>query len=198
MRWSAAQALAWIIRRKPLELKEWTSKMGPKIEPAAIKLSRAIGAGQVRAWGRPGPHALIESIPNDQFRIPGFTQAANPRHHAKRHWSYRELIVSPHGDLTTSPRRKSSTYEGPRWYGVEFDSAEIKRAFPKPPSTSAKKWVLKEAKRLHSAGKIGKREDMLKRCMQDTGCTKREAEAAHKNLPDKFKRPRGKPRKSPG
>jgi hypothetical protein len=95
-------------------------------------------------------------------------------------------------------RRKSSTYEGPRWYGVEFDSAEIKRAFPKPPSTSAKKWVLKEAKRLHSAGKIGKREDMLKRCMQDTGCTKREAEAAHKNLPDKFKRPRGKPRKSPG
>lgn len=35
MRWSAAQALAWIIRQEPLKLPDWTTEMGPKIEQAA-------------------------------------------------------------------------------------------------------------------------------------------------------------------
>jgi hypothetical protein len=181
MRWSAAQALAWIIRQTPLELKQWTSEMGPEIDPAAIKLSRAIGADQVSAWGRPKPHALTEQIPSDQFRIPGFT-----------------LIVSPHGDLATSPRHKLSTYQGRQWQDIEFDANELKRAFPKPPPTSAKDWMLNEAERLYAAGKIGKRDVMVHDCMTATRCKKREAEAAHKSLPDKLKYQRGKPRKNAG
>jgi hypothetical protein len=181
MRWSAAQALAWIIRQTPLELKEWTSEMGPEIEPAGKKLAKAIGADQVCAWGRPKPHALTEKIPSDQFRIPGLT-----------------LIVSPYADLATSPRHKLSTYEGRQWHGIEFDVGEIKRAFPKPPSSSAMEWMHEAAKRHAAAGIIGKRDVMVRDCMKATGRTKREAEAAHKSLPDKLKRPRGKPRKNPG
>ena len=75
MRWSAAQALAWIIRRAPLELKKWTSEMGPGIEPAGKKLARAIGAEQVRAWGRTKRHGSHEPIPGGDFRIPGIYDA---------------------------------------------------------------------------------------------------------------------------
>jgi hypothetical protein len=39
---------------------------------------------------------------------------------------------------------------------------------------------------------------MVRDCMTKTGCTKRDAEAAHKSLPDKLKYQRGKPRKNPG
>jgi hypothetical protein len=181
MRWSAAQALAWIIKGVPLELKDWSSEMGLQIKPAEIKLSRAIGADQASAWGRPEPHALIEQIPGDQFRISGLT-----------------LIVNPHGELATLPPHKLSTYEGHRWFGIEFDADEIKRAFPKPPPPSAMEWMLTEAEDNFADGKIAKRDDMLDRCREATGCTKREAEAAHKSLPDKFKIRRGKPPKNPG
>ena len=34
MRWSAAQSLSWIIKQKPLPLREWTSDMGPKLKDA--------------------------------------------------------------------------------------------------------------------------------------------------------------------
>jgi hypothetical protein len=181
MRWSAAQALAWIIRKKPLELRVWLTEMGPDIEPAGKMLAEAISAGHVRAWGRAKPHASLEQIPDDQFRISGLT-----------------LIVSSHGELATLPPHKLTSYKGRLWYGIEFDSDEIQRAFPKPPSTSAEDWMLNEAERLHAAGKIGKRDDMLKRCMKDTGCTRRDAEAARKSLPDKFKLQRGKPPKNYG
>jgi len=181
MRWSAAQALAWIIRQTPLELNEWTSEMGPEIEPTGIRLSRAIGSDQIHAWGRPKPHALQEQIPSDQFRIPGL-----------------RLIIGPHGDLATSPRHKLSTYEGRQWHAIEFDAEQIKRAFPKPPSISAAEWMHKDAERYATSGTIGKRDIMVRDCMKATGCTKRQAEAAHRSLPDKLKRQQGKPRKSLG
>jgi len=180
MRWSAAQALAWIIRQAPLELKKWTSEMGPEIEPAAIKLGRAIGADQVSAWGRIKRHGLLKRIPGEDFRIPGLT-----------------LTVGPHGELTTSPRRKLSTYEGHKWHDIEFDPDDIKREWPKPPPTSAKDWMLKEAKK-NVGGFIAKRDDMVGRCMEETNCTKREAEAAHKSLPEGLKRKRGRTPKNSG
>jgi hypothetical protein len=58
--------------------------------------------------------------------------------------------------------------------------------------------MLNEAERLHAAGSIGKRDVMVRDCMRATGCKKREAEAAHKSLPDKLKRRPGKPRKNLG
>jgi hypothetical protein len=106
MRWSAAQALAWIIKR--VEPEVWTPEMGPEIESAGKMLAGAISAGHVRAWGRQTPHALNEQIPSDQFRISALT-----------------LIVSPYGELATSPRHKLSTYEGRPWRDIEFDADEI-------------------------------------------------------------------------
>lgn len=180
MRWSAAEALSWIIRQEPLELRNWTNAMGPEIEPAAINLGRAIGAGQVSAWGRMKRHGSLKQIPGGDFRITGLT-----------------LIVGPHGELTTSPRRKFSTYEGHKWHDIEFDPGDIKREWPKPPPTSAKDWMLKEAEK-NAGGFIAKRDDMVRRCMNENNCTKREAEAAHKSLPVGLKRKRGKPPKNRG
>ena len=180
MRWTAAQALAWIIRQTPLGLSEWTPEMGPEIEPAAIKLGRAIGADQIGAWGRMKRHGPVTRIPGEDFRISGLT-----------------LIVGSHGELATSPRYKFSTYEGTQWHAIEFDPNEIKREWPKPPPISATEWMLREAGQ-HAGGPIAKRDDMVHRCMSETNCTKREAEAAHKSLPEGLKRKRGKPPKNSG
>jgi hypothetical protein len=181
MRWSASQALAWIIRQKPLSLEkgEWTPDMGPELDVAQKKLARLIGTDQVQAWGRKQSHGLVERIPSDPFRISSLT-----------------VVVGPHGDMTTLPRHK--LYQGDRWHAIEFEEDEIKRAFPKPPSISAVEWMRKEAERHAAAGTIGKRDVMVRDCMTKTGCTKRDAEAAHKSLPDKLKYQRGKPRKNPG
>jgi len=181
VRWTASQVLAWIIRKEPLSLEknEWTRAMGRRLKAAQRKLAEALSSGRVHAYGRKQPHGPIEPVPNDPFRIQGVP-----------------VVVGVHGDLTSLATHKP--YTGPAWYSIEFDATEIKREWPKPPPTSAKNWVLKEAKRLHAAGTIGKREAMISDCMTATGCTKREAEAAHKGLPDKLKRPRGKPPKNPG
>jgi len=85
MRWSASQALAWIIRQKPLSLEkgEWTPDMGPELDVAQKKLARLIGTDQVQAWGRKQSHGLVERIPSDPFRISSLT-----------------VVVGPHGDST--------------------------------------------------------------------------------------------------
>lgn len=144
-------------------------------------LAEAISTGRVRACGRPTPHALVEPIPSDQFRISGLT-----------------LIVTHYGDLATSPPHKLSTYTGCLWRDIEFDPDEIKRAFSKPPPSSAVKWMLKKAEDHAAAGHLGKRAFMIRDCMAAIGCTKREAEAAYKLLPGEFKRQLGKPRKNRG
>jgi hypothetical protein len=169
------------MRKKPLKLEEgeWTSDMGPEISDAQKKLAAVIASGQVRAWGRKTPHALIELIPSDPFRIQGLP-----------------VIVGEHGDMR--PLLPHKGYDGPRWSSIEFEVHEIKNAFPNPPSTSAKEWMLNKAKQLEDAGRIGKRDGMVSDCMTATGCTKREAEAAHKSLPEKFKKPQGRPRNKSG
>jgi hypothetical protein len=175
MRWSAAQTLSWIIRQDPLGLKDWPSEMGPKIEPIQKKLATSIGDSKISAWGRKEPHRTLEPIPAGDFRISGMP-----------------LVIGPHGDLATVPRHKLSTYEGTPWRDVEFDADEIKREWPKPPPLSAADWMLKEAKRLlDTKGQLGKRYEMVPRCIKETNCTKREAEAAHKILPQGLRRERG-------
>jgi hypothetical protein len=100
--------------------------------------------------------------------------------------------------MMTLPAYKLQKYKGPRWRSIEFEADEIKQAWPKPPPPKAEDWMLNEAKQLHSAGRIGKREDMIGRCIAATNCTRRQALAAHGRLPAELRRPRGKPTKNSG
>lgn len=183
MRWLAAQALAWIMRQEPLKLCDWKSDMGPDIGRAQEALAKAIGEGRVHAWGRPTPFASFEQLPGDPFRIPNLT-----------------VIVGPHGDMTTLlPHQIHQFHSGgcPRWHDIELDSDEIKREWPEPPPPTAMEWMQKVAEQLYRAtGQLGKREDLIFRCMLEVRCTKRQAEAAHKALPQDLRRKRGKPPKS--
>jgi hypothetical protein len=183
MRWSAAEALSWISRQEPLDLGHWTSDMGPGLEHAQKELAEGIAAGRVDAWGRKEaePHGLVERIPTDPFRIRDV-----------------QVVVGVHGDMTTLPAHKLHKYKGPRWRSIEFEADEIKRAWPKPPPPDAQDWMLKEATRRTSAGQVGKRDDMVRSCMEKTGCTKREALAAYGELPRGLRRPPGKPPRNSG
>jgi hypothetical protein len=176
MRWTAAQTLSWIIQQEPLEFRDWSTGIGPKIEPAQKTLATGIGAGKITAWGRRERHGSLEQIPGGDFRISGMP-----------------LTIGPHGDLATIPRHKISIYEGTDWKDIEFESDQIKSAWPKPPPSSAMVWMLQEAERvLKTTGHLAKREDLLTRCRMGTGCKKREAEAAHKMLPERLKGGRGR------
>jgi hypothetical protein len=167
--WSASQTLAWIICQKPLKLenREWTSDMGPEIEGAQRKLAEAIGGGQVQARGRNQPHGLWEPVPPDPFCIPGLV-----------------MIVGEHGEMR--PLLPHKRYDGPCWQSIVFDADQIKHAFPEPPPLSAWDWMLK------NANKAQKRDNLIRDCMKETGCTKRNAEAVYKELPEELRRPRGK------
>jgi hypothetical protein len=180
MRWSAAEALSWVMRRVPRDLPSWTPDMGPEIETAQKELAAAIGAEKVRAWGRLKRDDPEQQIPSDKLRHTG-------------------LVVDFAGELTTSrPHRCYEGERGKRWKWIEFEEDEIKRAWPTLPSASAAQWMLTEAKRLQGLCRKGKRADMVKDCMKAIGCTKREAEAAHAKLAPEFKRPRGKSPKNAG
>jgi len=178
LRWSAAQALAWIMRQKPLELREWKSDMGPELRPAEKALGKALGDGRVNAWGRPSPHALTEQVPSDPFRI------LNPA-----------IVVGPHGDMKTLRDHQAFPEDCPRWHLIALEADEIKREWPKTPPPSAIDWMLMEAERLRG---LGKRGVMVQDCMIVTNCSKRDAEAAHKALPEGMRRKRGKPPKNAG
>jgi hypothetical protein len=171
--WSASQALAWIICQEPLKLEnqEWTKDMGPEIKSAQMKLTEALAAGQIEAWGRRQPHGLLEPVPRDPFRIPGLA-----------------VIVGEHGEMR--PLLSHKRYDGPCWQSIEFDADQIKHVFPKPPVPIAQEWMSK------NANKGQKRDSLLRDCRKATGCTKRDAEAAYKELPEELRRPRGKPIRS--
>lgn len=178
MRWSAAQALSWIICQEPKELTDWTSDMGPELEAAQVALAEKVGANRVRAWGRPAEHAEVETVPAGQFRIQGL-----------------QVVVGPHGDMVTVPPRKP--YNGPRWSSIEFDVEDVERAFPRPPRPCVDDWMRKQVEQLKVSGRLGKRDTIINDCMSATGCTKREAETAYSRLPDDMKRKRGRPSKAP-
>ena len=180
MRWTASQTLSQIICGKPFKLedREWKPEMGPAIADAQKQLAKCIAQGQVQAMGRRKRHAPLEMVPADIFRIADI-----------------EVVISPHGDIVSL--RPHQVYRGEQWSSVEFDAAEITRAFPSAPKQSVDQWMLQEGNRYRSDGRIGKRDIMVKDCQTATGCSSREAKAAHKRLPEDLRRQRGKPRKHP-
>ena len=166
--WTASQALAWIIGKKPLKLEEgqWTEEMGPKIKGAQKELAAAIGGGQVQAWGRSQPHGLLEPVPRDPFCIPGLA-----------------VIVGEHGEIRSLlPHRR---YDGPRWQSIEFDADQIERVFPKP-DPAAQQWML------NNASKEQKRDSVVKDCIAP-GLHQARRRGSLQQLPDSQRRKRGKP-----
>jgi hypothetical protein len=134
-RWTAAEALAWIIAGVPLEWREWAElpELGGGMEQAGKELAQAIGEDRVRAQGRLSPQGPMESLPGSDLRMPGFR------------W-----LIHPNGDLGTSPPGRLAVFQGRRWYGIEFDSATVPQAFPKP--LRPERRMLADAERLHADG----------------------------------------------
>src|SRR6516162_8801841 len=135
MWWPASAALSQIISGNPfkLEAREWKLEMGPAIADAQRRLARSIAQGQVQAMGRRTRHGALESVPADIFRITDI-----------------EVVISPHGDIVSL--RPHQVYRGEQWYSVEFDAAEIKRAFPSAPKQSVDQWML--VRRRHAAATV--------------------------------------------
>jgi hypothetical protein len=131
-RWSAAEALAWIIMGVPLALEEWAGlfELGGGMEQAGKELARMIGEDWVPAWGRTGSlQGPMEQMPGSDLRIPGFT------------W-----VVRPHGLGTSPPGRLAVFLGAPRgpaeperrcWYGIEVDAAALRQARPRLLTTSS-------------------------------------------------------------
>ena len=114
--WSAGEAIAYLVKDVPLPWKEWqgAGALDGEIGQAEINLGAAIGADQVRAWGRLSPNRPMEPLPGSDLRIPGFR------------WR-----VGLDGDLGTSPPGRLAAFEGRRWYGIEVDSATVRQTFPR-------------------------------------------------------------------
>jgi hypothetical protein len=177
MHWSASQALAQIICGKPLKLEdgEWSSEMGSRIAAAQQNLSKYISQGKIRAYGRKFSHEALDQIPPNIFRNPKI-----------------ELVISPHGDVEAAQPHHRYRYEGQSWCSIEFDQNEVALLYPSAPRLDVDAWMDKAAKEYQAKGQIGKRQAMVGDCRKETGCTKREAEAAHARLPQKYRRGRGK------
>jgi hypothetical protein len=100
-------------------------------------------------------------------------------------------VISPHGEITSL--RPHRPYQGEQWHSIELEADGIMRLYPSPPKQSVQEWMVQEANRYRSEGKIGKREFLVKDCQKAKGCTIREAQAAYKMLPPELRLKRGKP-----
>ena len=113
-RWSAAEAIGYLIKGVPLPWAAWHAAgiAWAEIEQAAKELARLIGEDRVPARGRLGSlQGPMEEIPDSDLSIAGFT------------W-----VIRPDGDLGTSPPGRLAVFQGRRWYGIEVDAAALRRA----------------------------------------------------------------------
>jgi hypothetical protein len=127
--WSAAEAIAYLVKGVPLPWAAWqgAGASPAEIEQAAKEIARIIGE-DLPAQGRRSPQGPMEQIPGSDFRIPGFT------------W-----VVRPDGALGTSPPGRLAVFLGaPRgpaeperrcWYGIEVDAAALRQTRPRPLTT---------------------------------------------------------------
>lgn len=177
MRWTAAQAMGWIIDYEPRKLGSWTTAMGTRLREAQERLRRAIAKGEVTAWGRPSPQQPYEEVPAEQFSI-----------------SDTPVGIGVHGDMV--PLFPQKPYTGPKWHSIQFPSEQMKKCFPAPLPPSITEWMRSRATLNKTQGKpILKRQTLLDETVQATGCTTRDAIAAYNELEPDLRRPRGKPRK---
>jgi hypothetical protein len=177
-RWSAAEALAWIISR---QTKFLTQEMGKELRNAEACLAGAIVQQWLHAWGRPDTRGgLYEQIPAELFSIPDHP-----------------LVIDVCGELV--PFHRNRPWNGRKYYQTEFAPEEIMRVWPKPPPPAPIDWMREQAAQLQLAGKaLPKRASLVADCMKATACTWREACRAYKTLPDDMRRGQGRPRKADG
>jgi hypothetical protein len=192
-------AIAYLAKGVPLPWKQWQGEGSSEaeIEQTEIDLTEAIRAG-VPAWGRPRLYAPKEQIPIDDLDPKMIKAKRTPVSVPHRP----QVIVSRHGNVTTLPRQRSADYQGPPWSDIEVDAARLRKARPRPVQTEptftavlAVEWMHTTAVANAAEGRIGKRNQMISDCRTAIGCTKREAEAAHKGLPSHLKRRHGRPPK---
>jgi hypothetical protein len=150
--WSAAEAIAYLIKGVSLRWEAWqrAGASPAEVEQAEIDLGEEICAG-VPAQGRPGSFAQKRPIPADDFHPDRIEKKALPVPGARPP----KVVVDCGGCVTTSPRQRSADYQGPRWEAVEVDAAALRQARPRllttqaeptaspPPPTSPRKNVSK-------------------------------------------------------
>ena len=131
--WSAAEAIAYLVKGVPLPWAAWqgAGASPAEIEQAQIDLGELIGVGVVPAWGRPSPRARKEQIPTDDFHADMIEEKA-PRAGRRP-----KVVVRIDGTVGTSPPQRSADYRGPRWEAIEVDSAALRHARPRPLTTQA-------------------------------------------------------------
>jgi hypothetical protein len=130
--WSAAEAIAYLIKGVPLPWKEWqrAGATAPEIEQAEIDLGRAIGEG-VPAWGWHPFKKRRKQIPSDHFRDEMIEKKAVPVSVAH----LPKVVVRTDGNMGTSPPSRIAEYVGPLWSSIEVDSVRLKQARQRPATT---------------------------------------------------------------
>jgi hypothetical protein len=127
-RWSAAEAIAYMVKGVAFPWEKWQGAGASpgEIEQAEIDLGELIGAGVVRARGRPSPRARKEQIPADDFNVE-MIETMVPA----------QVIVRIDGTVGTWPPYKIADYKGPPWSAIEVDSASLRKARPRPLTAQA-------------------------------------------------------------
>ena len=133
-RWSAAEAIAYLVKGVPLpwDAWQWAGASPPEIEHAEIDLGEAILAG-VPAWGGHPLERRRRRIPSDHFRDEMIENKALPVSAARQP----KVVVDCTGCVTTAARQRSADYQGPRWEAVEVDAAALRQVRPRPLTTQA-------------------------------------------------------------
>jgi hypothetical protein len=98
-----------------------------------------------------------------------------------------------HLDGRIAPARPGSRYHGPTFVDAAFEPDHVRKLWPPAPPAKAKQWMFDQARaHFDRNGTPAKRDDLVKRCAEATGCTHREAADAYKTLPPGLRRSRGK------
>src|SRR5262249_23517583 len=127
-RWSAAKAIAYLVKGVPLPWGAWQGQGASpaEIEQAEIDLGEGVGGagpgGGQGAWG--GGRPLRAS----DFR-PDMIENKAPLPVSVAHQP--KVVVRIDGTVGTSPPQRSADYKGPPWSSIEIDSAALRQARPR-------------------------------------------------------------------
>jgi hypothetical protein len=128
-RWSAAEAIAFLLKGIPLPWGAWqgAGASPAEIAQAEVDLGALIRAG-LPAWGWHPLKGKRKRIPADHFRDEMIEHKALPVALAHRP----RVIVRIDGTVGTSPPQRSADYRGLPWSAIEVDSAALRLARPRP------------------------------------------------------------------